>query len=337
MYGEAGHYYTTYYVAMRVGYTDEQAQKLAFYSQLPDEVDRYDAIGVQADSIPETIMNAISRSTRVDEGVSATEARYPYERGAARDSMQQNLHALTGSAGPTETARTLAAISDSGSDAAATGVLIHRLGDTFAHRSESGRTYESGIGHGARGDTPDVIQRQPGLYLDYAQTLATALATQRGLSASEAQAIAAQVREELGDVAAISTVTPGGDFGPAPSQWMQPAPPDARFPRQRSDGELEGMSVAALREKLAQLGVRQDYAPETLPTGVTTKAARFIPGAFKARTVDQAVDDFRRSGSAALGDDPDSASAVERALRLMEKQRAVEKGEASIIVEDEDG
>jgi len=66
-YAEAGHYYTTYYVALR--YQPEEAQKLAFYSQLPDEADRLDAIGVEANalaSVPKDILTA-------EDGIRTTE------------------------------------------------------------------------------------------------------------------------------------------------------------------------------------------------------------------------------------------------------------------------
>ncbi len=175
-YGEAGHYYTTYYVALRSGYTDEQAQKLAFYSQLPDEVDRLDAIGVQSDSLAQRFSNWVGRNTRIDEGITATEPVYSTSATRQRDEVQRGLHALTAGNGAEETLQTLAAIESAGSDYAATGVLIHRLGDTFAHRTTTGDTYKTGLGHGAKGHTPDVIQRRPDLYLDYAEKLATTLA-----------------------------------------------------------------------------------------------------------------------------------------------------------------
>ncbi len=131
-------------------------------------------------------------------------------------------------------------------------------------------------------------------------------------------------------------MTPGNAQGFVPTQWMQPAPPGARMPRGRGDRELEQLSVAALKQKLAELGVRQRYAPETLPSGIK-QLAPFVGGGFEAKTLGQAQEDFRRSGSMALDDDDDSEAAVERALRLIEQQRETEKNKPVIVVEDEEG
>src|SRR6185437_15067501 len=42
-YNETGHYYTTYYVALKVGYSIEEAHRIAYMAQLPDQIGSYDA------------------------------------------------------------------------------------------------------------------------------------------------------------------------------------------------------------------------------------------------------------------------------------------------------
>ena len=198
MYGEAGHYYTTYYVALRAGYTDAEAQQLAVYSQLPDEVAALDAITVFKRSIDLS-------SNELDD---------------LSDRVQIGFHALSGGNAELETERTLSAIKTAGDDLTTTGLLIHRLGDTFAHRqtAEYGgesnpdrvRTFETGWGHKEPMYAPDTIQRRPELYLDYVETLAGALAQKRGMTPQQASKLQEEIRRELHEIAYSDGVLPAG-------------------------------------------------------------------------------------------------------------------------------
>ncbi len=183
LYGEGGHYYTTYFVARVVGYSAKEAATLAMFSQLPDEVGRYDAIN--------QVVNRSLISMSLGSGgpyampSQVTLDAYTTAQKQLVD-VQQGLHALTGTHGPTETRITRGVVRDyiQQGELEAAGIAIHRLGDTFAHRritKEKGKvvdgdvqvnTYDTGLGHGGDGHDPDQIHRRPELYRNYVQTLA---------------------------------------------------------------------------------------------------------------------------------------------------------------------
>jgi hypothetical protein len=172
-----------------VGFSEKDAQELAFFSQLPDEVSGLDAVQTEARD-----RNSISK-----------------EKHQANVEVQVGNHALSGLAGGLETAQTLDAIKAAKGNAE-TGLLIHRLGDTHAHRvpqEDSGgdsRSYDTplfdqGLGHGGQGTAPDAIQRRPELYLEYTRTLTRALAEKRGLDSKEIGELEKSISSELQSVA----------------------------------------------------------------------------------------------------------------------------------------
>ena len=57
-YAESGHYYTVLYVAIALGYSIDDAQRIAFYAQAPDEMGEYDAIENYKDALVERARNA---------------------------------------------------------------------------------------------------------------------------------------------------------------------------------------------------------------------------------------------------------------------------------------
>ena len=95
--------------------------------------------------------------------------------------VQDYFHALTGRAGDFETGLTLKIIKNTQS-LEATGLAIHRLGDSFSHRrlDGSGQLFVEPLGHLFGGHTPDEITQRPKLFGDYVETLAIALAERRG-------------------------------------------------------------------------------------------------------------------------------------------------------------
>lgn len=113
-FAESGHYYTVLYTAKLIGYNNADAKKLAYYAQLPDEVDQLDATNVQIDRL----------------GSPGNLGHIQH-----RDLVQQAFHSLTGAKhGQNETNITIDVIKEAKDDLAITGLLLHRLGDTFAHR-----------------------------------------------------------------------------------------------------------------------------------------------------------------------------------------------------------
>lgn len=318
-YAESGHYYTTYYVALRVGFGGINAQKLAFYSQLPDEVDRLDAVGVQADALGNDIGATLARAQGM--------MRAQDPANSERDTVQTDLHALTGGVGQAETDRTIRAIERANGDLATTGVLVHRLGDTFAHRNRdgSGNTYETGIGHGFDAHEPDTIQRNPEQYLKYVETLTAVLAKQRGMSDEAAKQLSMQVRHDLAEVANIKVVLD------------RVRNPDAfsKVPQQQSvalsSEELETMSVDLMRKKVSKQGGNLGYAPENFPSGID-RYAGFIPLIWEAKSLDETVHDVRMSSPIAT--DPDEARfAVGQAEKLMRQQPATNPAVGCVVTE----
>jgi len=163
-YSEAGHYYTPYYVALRVGMSPEEARTFAFYTQVPDEVSSLDAVANQI-------------SAGFEKGKDAAwPGRGSEDARSRRDINQPSVHALTGTNASLESKRARQALADSPTLAAA-GLAAHRLGDTFSHRDleNSALLYSTGPGHAKHGTAPDTIQARPELYLKYVRSLADAL------------------------------------------------------------------------------------------------------------------------------------------------------------------
>ncbi len=198
-YAEAGHYYTTYIVALATGYTHEESLQLALYSQLPDEIGKFDAIhapireGLMASSNYSATAGAIVNS------MATPETHY------TTDIVQPLNHALTGGFSFIETQDTAATVIAAQSLEVA-GLAIHRLGDTFAHRQigHEAFTYKFPIGHTLDGTDPDQATLRPKLYGDYVETLARTLAARKGIPLSNEYI--AQIRESLESVAARSDV-----------------------------------------------------------------------------------------------------------------------------------
>jgi RHS repeat-associated protein len=181
MYAEDGHYYTTLIVAEALGFTAEQSNTLALYSQLPDEVDNLDATELVKNKGLSMLFSGCIHCYRADEYL-------PF------------LHSLSGRKSEIETDRTVRAIVKSKDNLKSVGFLVHRLADTFAHRRLYDPTllYGSGIGHGKDGHTPDVIQQNTEQYEKYVNTLISTLAQVKGgLSDKEIKDIKQKVHAKM--------------------------------------------------------------------------------------------------------------------------------------------
>jgi RHS repeat-associated protein len=226
LYAESGHYYTVLYAALRAGYRADEAAQLAFHAQAPDEIAHYDAMENYFDAKREGMSN-------LKPGPDSTEAR---------EHMEINhpaVHSLTGGVSVTETDRAIEGVLDAPNLAAA-GVQLHRLGDSFAHRQVGNEAflYETGVGHASDGTTPDTIQRRTDLYGAYVTTLTATLAKRRGATQAEANALGAEVSQELSVVAAI----PANDT-------------DAWYKHKLvENAELQAASNTALRGLISNLG-----------------------------------------------------------------------------------
>jgi len=182
-YAEAGHYYTTLIVAEAVGFSARDAMTLAFFSQLPDEVDEFDAIELRKGDL------------------------FGGELGESIGVLQPFLHALLSSGiSETETNLTRKALLNSRDDLQAAGLLIHRLGDTFSHRqiNDERYLYSTGNGHGGDGAEPDIIQRRPELYQEYVRNLTETLAQLNGLDEDTTNEVVNKVLSKTKLIASIS-------------------------------------------------------------------------------------------------------------------------------------
>ena len=164
-YGEAGHFYTAYLVAMAVGFDDTTAFRIAFYTQMPDEVLELDATHMAFESVLPVV-------TGVD----------PHGAVRARDEVQRGGHALTGRPSAEERARRSALTSILDPDMPEFGLSVHALGDSFAHSALGNEElmYQPVAGHAAEfpsGDphAPDFISRRPVLYVSYVRALYRAM------------------------------------------------------------------------------------------------------------------------------------------------------------------
>lgn len=133
-----GHYWTVYLAGLITGH--KNAAELAYYAEIPDNrmSDRGD------------ILEPTNTWMFVD--------------------WQVDVHALTG--GRREAEIRSSEIKYFGATSARQrGYALHRYGDSYAHSDADGDMYNTGIGHGHKGHTPDKIANRPELYLEYAKGL----------------------------------------------------------------------------------------------------------------------------------------------------------------------
>ena len=327
-YGEAGHYYTIYYAALRVGFDDKQAQSIAFLGQVPDEVDRWDAIATQVDhlftltTVPGILVSAM--------GIAPTTER--------RNSVHQDTHVLRGDMeGEAVTQQVLEAIQLAGKDIDAASVLTHPLGDSFSHRettSPNSKMFAQGFGHlmpSLQGDHPDLIQNRPDDYLKYVDTLTRTLGAMKGLTEEEAAQKSLELQEELGGMSRQKPGT-GISFGASvgfpggPASRVSVTVIPAQF---YTDEELENLSIEWLRALIVSEGGSTEYAPESLPE-------KLMPTPIlQAKSTEQAARDARDGGVEASA--PRTESAYRRAVKLMELVRQKAESKAVTVKESSDG
>ncbi|HET9767521.1 MAG TPA: SpvB/TcaC N-terminal domain-containing protein [Thermoanaerobaculia bacterium] len=198
-YGEAGHYYTVYFVSLAAGFDHAKAARNAVYAQLPDEVRQLDAIEV-AEDYGIFGVAAVLTSVAARQRVSAAGIRELSRLKDQLDVVQGGLHALTGGDIATERDLTRKGIAQSAPGSLRFGLLLHRLGDTYAHAEPgTGRMYPAQIGHAWAGKSPDQIHQRPDVYGAYVRDLFAVLS-----KASRAQGFAPR-RENVEDL--ISAVT----------------------------------------------------------------------------------------------------------------------------------
>ena len=76
------------------------------------------------------------------------------------------------------------------------GLLLHVLGDTYAHTKEDGSAYPRIIGHSLKGTTPDNVRKQLGKFKQYASDLSRLFGDNMGIYESLVQEIETMLKHE---------------------------------------------------------------------------------------------------------------------------------------------
>ncbi len=181
---DGGHYYTVYYTSLAVGFTEQVAYRHAVLAQMPDEVGWLDAANLH-------IRECISREEINLNGVSSAipnDWRYHVQYGLHSLPGQSLSERVRGSA--FQRRQTTLALLRESPVSLKFGLLLHRLGDTYAHsrlndtstmytvtttnrcfRPDSFANYNNHFGHGHDGHTPDYPFLRVPLFLSYLENL----------------------------------------------------------------------------------------------------------------------------------------------------------------------
>ncbi|HRJ10185.1 MAG TPA: RHS repeat-associated core domain-containing protein, partial [Prosthecobacter sp.] len=177
LWGEAGHFWTTYGVAVAAGLPPQKAFTLAYYSQVPDEHVALDAWSLwKSDGNTASMFRTTNRRETLNY---IGEGRDLHDWSMA---VQRNIHSLHG--GDAEAVRRRQGdlrqmVQNGGSSDMERGLLIHAYGDSYAHVNASGSAYSTGNGHGwdsrSNATDPDLIGNRPQRHRDHMGELYSAL------------------------------------------------------------------------------------------------------------------------------------------------------------------
>jgi hypothetical protein len=179
-----GHYYTVYYTSLAVGFSEKVAFRHALLSQMPDQVSWMDAADMH---IAQCKGSRLADFDNVTRNVPVIE-RYRAEYGL-HSLPDKNLNATTRSSAYQRRQTTNALLAES-PVSLKFGLLLHRLGDTYAHSRmgneqqmytvSTGETcfrpgnlwnYDTEFGHGHDGHKPDFPFLRRDLYYSYLKNL----------------------------------------------------------------------------------------------------------------------------------------------------------------------
>jgi hypothetical protein len=165
--GFAGHYYTVYFVLLAAGIDNLTAARMAFYSQMPDQVKELAATSAGID------LFATLAKSKVLNVFDHSKAMARAERVTRDYEVQEGLHCLTGGSSTAETNIRGGRLRSLPFGSFAFGIALHPYGDSFAHRQlhHGELMYDPGIGHALDGHCPDHIQERRDLYLQYVEGL----------------------------------------------------------------------------------------------------------------------------------------------------------------------
>jgi hypothetical protein len=157
-YEKSGHQYTTFIIARMAGVGRELSHKLAYFSQFPDDVDKYSATYAAIRIFNQTYRRKIMRTLHSLHG--GNKQAVIDRRNILSGLIQDGLH--NRSLEPYQL-----------------GLIIHAFADAYAHtKIEDGQlvAFDSVYGHLFHWHTPDLIAYDPPKYAEYACNLYIALA-----------------------------------------------------------------------------------------------------------------------------------------------------------------
>jgi len=232
--GPAGHFYTVYWVARFVGLSDNRAETLAFYAQMPDQVCDLDATCA---GLAWSASAPIPAAGKIRDQVVGGEDRFD----SYINSIQAGLHCLNGRdsgklrpAGtkigidfndpypqgePKRRLANLRKLANNHYLDLSFGLGLHALGDSYAHRTADGHMYMGPKGHFLPGGSiprnvkefmgfeVDAIEEHSELYSNYCIDLFRAISDRYDPSSSTEERF--RRLPELGDK--INLVTTQGD------------------------------------------------------------------------------------------------------------------------------
>jgi len=174
LYEEVGHFYTIYAVARAAGLPLNQAFKLAYYGQIPDEVPGLDAFALwkamNFGAGAKPIQSYIPKDSKVEQWAEPVMTLLHSLHGGGKDSVLKRRQCL------------LNLLKDPNIKPWERGLILHAFGDAFAHVHGTGdklQAYPYPNGHGfasALGNDPDLISNFPNRYKDYVKSLYQGLA-----------------------------------------------------------------------------------------------------------------------------------------------------------------
>lgn len=192
LYGPAGHFYTSFWASLAAGFDLQAAKRIAFYTQMPDQVKELDATaaGLSMAASAGTMASSFIPSGPDEDGDSIA-AKTAANRQASQNMMmqtivQEGLHALTGKAAEVETSFRAGKLKDVLDQHKCgepillrIGLAVHAYGDSFAHRDIRTGTfmYSPGAGHAVEllgpndPHSPDNLNLRQDLYCRYGQSL----------------------------------------------------------------------------------------------------------------------------------------------------------------------
>jgi hypothetical protein len=282
-----GHYYTVYYTSLAVGFAENVAFRHALLAQMPDQVSWMDAADMhiaqcKGSSLPD--FNNITRRVPVAE-------RYRAEYGL-HSLPDKNLDATTRSSAYQRQQTTNALLAES-PVSLKFGLLLHRLGDTYAHSRigneqemytvSTGETcfrpgnlwnYDTEFGHGHDCHKPDFPFLRQDLYFSYLKNLYDVLVKKVGEPASanyKRNVRARPFHEVRGDFQMMfvrlesrsrakreeeqKRLNRSGGYGRGGYRVAPPVSDDAK-----ADMFIEEIRNTALR--VMQVEMKKNYAPE---------------------------------------------------------------------------